>query len=103
VTERHTIWRIADQIQMDLRAAQAKMVELRSQLASLDLPDEKRLRCGTCGLPTRGPNSLAEHIYTSHDGPLPEHWIRADALALDQAGPDDEENRARETSEATHG
>lgn len=35
----HRIWQLADAIQMDLRAAQAKMTEMRSYLANLDLPN----------------------------------------------------------------
>lgn len=81
MTERPDLWRIADGIQMDLRAAQAKLVELRGQLAGLDLPDPASLRCDVCGVKVRGPRTLAEHAYVSHGGPLPAHWREADELA----------------------
>jgi hypothetical protein len=84
VSARHDIWAIADAIQMDLRAAQAKLVELRSYLANLDLPDTSSVTCSFCGVKLRGPNTLAEHVHVSHDGPLPAHWVKADAL-VDEA------------------
>lgn len=83
MTERHDIWTIADALQMDLRAAQAKLVELRARLAQVDLPDQTKIECRHCGLKFRGPNTLAEHLHVSHDGPIPEHWTRADALIAD--------------------
>ena len=74
MTERHDIWQVADALQMDLRAATAKLVELRARLAALDLPTESGSTCPACGLKTRGPKTLAEHIYQSHNGPVPAHW-----------------------------
>lgn len=79
--ERHEIWKVADAIQMDLRAAQAKLTELRTQLAGLALPSPSEVTCPECGLRARGPNTLAEHVYHAHGGPLPAHWARADELA----------------------
>lgn len=78
---RHEIWEIADALQMDLRAASAKLVELRARLAGLDLPDPKTLDCPVCGLRTKGPATLAEHLYVSHDGTVPETWERAEQIA----------------------
>jgi hypothetical protein len=80
MTERHDIWHVADGLQMDLRAAQAKLVELRARLAQLDLPEPSAVTCPRCGLKCRGPNTLAEHLHVIHDGPLPDHWSAADAL-----------------------
>jgi hypothetical protein len=93
VTERHDIWAIADAIQMDLRAAQAKMVELRAHLAQLDLPDTTGVTCSSCGVKLRGPNTLAEHVHVSHDGPLPAHWVQADALVDEVAVVDIDESQ----------
>lgn len=81
MSERHDIWKVADSLQMDLRAAQAKLIELRSMLAGLNFPGPSSMRCGICGLASRGPRTLAEHVYTSHGGPLPEHWSTIDSLA----------------------
>jgi hypothetical protein len=72
--ERHELWQVLDAIQMDLRAASAKMTEARSILSGLALPDPKTVTCPRCGLKRPGPRSLAEHMYTAHDGALPEHW-----------------------------
>ena len=85
MTERHEIWKVADAIQMDLRAAQGKMVTLRSKLAALDLPEEDQTNCPKCGVPCRGPNTLAEHVYTSHDGPEPAHWLALEAKIAEEA------------------
>jgi hypothetical protein len=72
--ERHDLWKVLDKCQMDLRAASAKLTEVRAMLSQLDLPDPKTVTCPKCGLKRSGPRQLAEHIYTSHDGDLPEHW-----------------------------
>ena len=85
MSERHDIWQVADALQMDLRAAQAKLVELRARLAALDLPGRNETVCPTCGLPFPGPQTLAEHRYTSHDGPVPAHWQRIELMAEDTA------------------
>lgn len=88
MSERHDIWQIADAMQMDIRALAAKMVGLRAQLAALNLPKPETLKCPHCAWPAKGPNTLAEHVHVSHDGPLPPAWKRADELAA--AAPDDE-------------
>lgn len=72
--ERHDLWQVLDKLQMDLRAAQAKLTEARSMLAGLDLPDPKLVKCPRCGLQRSGPRQLAEHMYVSHDGSMPSHW-----------------------------
>jgi hypothetical protein len=92
---RHDIWQLADRLQMDLRAAQAKLLELRSMLATLDLPHAAQLTCRHCGLATRGPRTLAEHIHVSHNGPLPDHWAAIEARSLE---PDEPEIDAPEAS-----
>lgn len=81
VSERHDIWAIADSLQMDLRAASAKLVELRSRLAALDLPNPNESKCPVCGTLFRGPRSLAQHMYDSHGADLPPHIAEADKLA----------------------
>jgi hypothetical protein len=85
MSERHDVWQIADAMQMDIRALAAKMVELRAQLAALNLPKPETLKCPHCGWPAKGPNTLAEHVHVSHDGPLPPAWRRADELAAGAA------------------
>lgn len=73
MTERHRIWKLADQIQMDLNAAQAKLVELRSIIASLSLPELEvgQTTCPEgCGPMPYGARRLAEHLHTSHGYPL---------------------------------
>lgn len=81
MTERPDIWKVADAIQMDLRAAQAKLTELRRMLAALPIPEPSSTRCPNCGAKVAGPNTLAEHLYVSHNGPLPPAYERAEALS----------------------
>jgi hypothetical protein len=85
VKERHEIWAVADALQMDLRAAAAKLVELRARLAALDLPGKEATVCPTCGVSCAGPQTLAEHVYTSHGGPTPAHWERIEAMSEELA------------------
>lgn len=88
MSERHDIWKVADAIQMDLRAASAKLVELRAMLAGMNLPDPTSVTCPKCGLKLRGPRTLAEHLHVSHDGPVPAHHLAIDELALEPEEPE---------------
>jgi hypothetical protein len=100
VNQRATIWELADRIQMDLNNAQARLVELRSHLAQTDIPKLKAdvrhpcPECKTAGIThdLRSASKLAEHRYHSHDGPLPNHYAAAEAIALepDHRDPGDE-------------
>ena len=90
MSERHDIWAVADSLQMDLRAASAKLVELRAKLAGLDLPDPTKLKCPHCELETRGERTLAEHLHNLHNGPIPEHYASIEARSLDPEEPEEE-------------
>lgn len=79
---------IARKIRYDLTALQAKVTDLLNELGKLDLPDPDALDCPRCGLPTRGPLSLAEHLYVSHEGPVPDHWRRIEARSLEPVDSD---------------
>lgn len=81
--ERPDIWQSADRLQMDIRAAQARLVELRGMLAQVDLPDPRKTACPHCGLRPAGPRTLAEHNHVSHDGPVPDHWLDIEARSID--------------------
>lgn len=63
-----------------LTALQAQVTEALRQASDLDLPVVEH-RCPNCLLILKGPLSLAEHIYTSHRGPVPAHWERAEEMA----------------------
>jgi hypothetical protein len=78
VTE-HPFIDVLTKLQYDLTSIQARVTDLKRNLA-LELPDERPAhRCDECGLPLLGALKLAEHRYLSHDGPEPEHWIAAEA------------------------
>lgn len=99
MSERHEIWEIVDRMQMDIRALSVRMVELRAQLAALNLPKPETLRCPHCAWPAKGPNTLAEHVHVSHAGPLPPAWARAEAISIDF--PDEEPDLAPRTDAVT--
>lgn len=62
----HDLWTLADAIQMDLRAATAKLVQLRAELAALDLPFEEP-RCPECGYRSAlNMPSVREHRAEAH-------------------------------------
>ena len=84
MSERHDIWKVADAIQMDLGAAQAKMVQLRAKLAAVDLPGKEQTTCPRCGAKLPGALTLAEHLYVSHDGPTPAHWVALEAKIAEE-------------------
>jgi hypothetical protein len=69
---------IAQAIRRDLTALQARVSEL---LGALGEPEASRISCPECRLELAGPRSLAEHIYVSHGGPVPDHWAAAEARA----------------------
>lgn len=77
----HELWQLLDKAQMNLRQLSAQIVEIRSQVAALNLPTPTDLTCPTCKLRFKRADRLAEHIYTSHDGPLPDHYKAAEAAA----------------------
>jgi hypothetical protein len=74
---------ITAKLQMDARAIQAKLTELRAHIATLDLPAKEHITCPECGLTIRSRPRLAEHLFQTHAGPLPEHWQHAEARAAE--------------------
>lgn len=77
MAEEHDLLVLARKLRYDLTAMQGKVTELIRQLAALDLPVRK-FECSRCGVLFGGPLSLAEHIYVTHDGDVPEHWAKAE-------------------------
>jgi hypothetical protein len=82
MSEPADIYELLRKIRYDATAIQAKVTDALNALNDLNLPQARQVRCPVagCELPFRGPNSLAEHVHVSHEGPLPAHWVRADAL-----------------------
>lgn len=81
MTERHPVWQLLDKLQMDNREQAAKLVELRALVSQLELPNPAKRRCDTCGVSFRNQLLRDEHVYHSHQGPVPEHYLRAERLA----------------------
>ena len=77
---------LARGLRYDLTAMQAKVTDLLNAIGELNLPDTTRSVCGQCGASFRGRLSLDEHLYVSHDGPEPPHWLKAEAKAEVAAG-----------------
>jgi hypothetical protein len=76
------LYDVLRKLRYDLTAAQAKVTDALNILAALNLADVPAECCPACGLEFPGPNTLAEHLYVSHDGPEPELWLAAEALAV---------------------
>lgn len=74
----------AKELRKELTGIQVRISELIRGLAALDLPTEK-FDCPTCGAGFSGKLSLSEHIYLSHGGPEPEHWLEAERKADEAA------------------
>lgn len=68
-------------IRKDATLIQAKVGDALALITELHLPEPDAAKCPNCGIHLRGPLALAEHVYVSHAGPLPEHYRRADELA----------------------
>jgi hypothetical protein len=68
-------------IRMDLTAAQARITDLFNILNELHLEDVKRPACPECGITFRTTTQRDEHLYLTHDGGVPTHWLDAEAKA----------------------
>ncbi len=66
---------------MDTNAAAQKLSEAVHLIAALPTQPDITKVCPHCGVATRGPLSLAEHVYNSHNGPVPAHMLEAERLA----------------------
>lgn len=83
----HEIIELAKRLRYDLTACQGKLSDLLKLLGQLDLPDRETFVCPVCRVSSRSKVALSEHIYLSHDGPVPETWLRAEALAATDTAP----------------
>ena len=81
----HEILELAKKIRYDLTALQTKLSELLRMAGNLKAPDQSQHTCPTCHLHFQRLDKLAEHLYITHDGPDPPHWLKAEALADDAA------------------
>lgn len=64
------IFQLIGYIEGDMRGINAKLTTLRSMIASLNLPDPKRVECPKCGaLHVQGSRALALHMQNVHGGP----------------------------------
>jgi hypothetical protein len=64
---------------MDLTNAQAKLSDAIKALAAHPDSQTPRPKCPSCGSSFRGDRSLAEHVYHSHGGPVPQHYLEIEA------------------------
>jgi hypothetical protein len=71
-------------IRYDLTAAQGKLTDTFQILGELNIQDAPAHKC-ECGLTFRAATLLAEHVYHSHNGPEPEHWVRIEAISQEPA------------------
>lgn len=67
---RADVFRLMGFIQDDLRSVQAKLVEVRSLMASMPMREEApEHQCPKCKLGLPGERALAFHLQNVHDGP----------------------------------
>lgn len=76
----HEILEQAKKIRYDLTALQAKLTELLRMAGNLETTNPNHQTCKHCGLPFQRTDKLAEHLYLTHNGPEPPHWLKAEAL-----------------------
>ena len=76
----HEIVQALKKLRYDLTAMQAKVSDLLTMAAALNLEPAEVHAC-RCGLRFPSQRRLAEHVYTSHDGPEPEHWRQTEGAA----------------------
>lgn len=88
--DRNPIWEDLDGLQMDLRAASAKLVALRAKVAQLDMPDKPSYRCRFCGITAKSARAVAEHEYDIHDAERPAHLAAIEAKIAPDWTPDEE-------------
>lgn len=81
MTDEHPLFQLAKELRYECTAMQGKISDLLALLADLNLPEPSRRTCPECGLQLPGEHKLAEHLYLSHDGKDPEHWLEAEAKA----------------------
>jgi hypothetical protein len=91
MTDRHDLWTLLDKLQMDIKAADAKLTSIRSMIAAMNLAPATKTTCPHCGLSLKGPRTLAEHVHQMHDGPMPAHWERVASHARAQTSGEEPE------------
>ena len=85
--EDHELVAMLKRIRYDLTAMQGKVTEALAMVgrAKLATPTTSHVcpECKTAGIThdLRGTMKLSEHRYHAHNGPLPDHWARAEQLA----------------------
>lgn len=87
----HPLHNLAAEIGRDLGAAQGKLTELMRQIGEYDLPIPVGVECPKCGIERASERLLAEHLYSSHDGPVPDHYLDIEARSLDPVEPEVDE------------
>jgi hypothetical protein len=85
MSEEHELMATLKKLRYDLTSMQVKVSEAIRFAASLDLPAPSQRTCEKCSAVFPGKLSLAEHVYLSHGGPEPEHWLEAERRASEVA------------------
>lgn len=66
------IYKLLDEIDDHARKITAKHSELRSMLASIQLPQHKEWPCPRCGIDVKGEQALRRHLFNVHGEGEPE-------------------------------
>lgn len=92
----HDLIELLKRMRYDLTDMQVKVTAALNMAAGLNLPPSEAYTCpdGLCRLTFRSRYKLAEHVHTSHGGPIPEHWLAIEAMAEEPAEDDPDEAAA---------
>lgn len=77
------IYTLLKKIRYDATAIQGKVTDALKLLTELNLPDQPAVECPHCGLELPGERTLSEHLYNSHNGPVPAHYAAIEARAIE--------------------
>lgn len=78
---KHPIWTQLDALTKSHAEQGARLTELRARVATMNLPAVTAYACPVCGIEFRSQAVAEQHLYVSHDGPLPQSLIAGERAA----------------------
>jgi hypothetical protein len=93
ITDRETgLVSVIKKLRYELTACQGLVTEALKMIAAIPQLETagQRTTCPKCEASFPGARTLAEHDYTSHNGPLPDHWAAIETKSLEPADPTQE-------------
>lgn len=69
------------QTRVELTRLQGRVTDMINLATQMTVPPQRIHQCLICHVRLRGARSLAEHVYNSHNGPVPAHYQAAEQAA----------------------